>query len=57
MLGKFAAVFGPILMGGVALVTGSTRLSILSLLVLFIAGALLLSRVDEAEGRRMAREL
>lgn len=57
MLGKFAAVFGPILMGGVALVTGSTRLSILSLLVLFIAGALLLTRVDEAEGRHMARRL
>ncbi|MDX1654462.1 MAG: MFS transporter [Candidatus Competibacteraceae bacterium] len=57
MLGKFAAVIGPVLMGGVAWATGSTRLSILSLLVLFIIGALLLTRVDEAEGRRMARAL
>lgn len=57
MLGKFAAVIGPVLMGGVALVTGSSRVSILSLLVLFGLGALLLNRVDEAEGRRMARML
>lgn len=57
MLGKFAAVIGPVLMGWVALLTGSTRVSILSLLLLFGLGALLLTRVDEAEGRRMAREL
>jgi MFS transporter, UMF1 family len=54
MLGKFAAVLGPVLMGAVSLLTGSPRLSILSLLVLFAGGALLLARVDEAEGRRMA---
>jgi UMF1 family MFS transporter len=45
MLGKFAAVIGPALMGVVGVITGSTRSSILSLLVLFIAGALLLVRV------------
>jgi MFS-type transporter involved in bile tolerance (Atg22 family) len=37
--------------------TGSPRTSILSLLVLFIGGALLLTRVDEAEGRHMAKTL
>ena len=42
MLGKFAAVLGPVLMGGVSLLTGNPRLSILSLLVLFVGGALLL---------------
>ena len=42
MLGKFAAVIGPLLMGAVAIITGSTRVSILSLLVLFISGAILL---------------
>lgn len=57
MLGKFAAVVGPVLMGWVSVATGSTRLSILSLLVLFVGGALLLTRVDEAEGRRMAKRL
>jgi UMF1 family MFS transporter len=45
MLGKFAAIFGPALMGYVGLITGSPRKAILSLLVLFIAGDLLLLRV------------
>ena len=57
MLGKFAAVLGPVLMGMVSLLTGNPRLSILSLLVLFVGGALLLARVDEAEGKRMAGTL
>jgi MFS transporter, UMF1 family len=47
MLGKFAAVVGPALMGYVGLLTGSPRTAILSLLVLFIAGALLLARVKD----------
>jgi UMF1 family MFS transporter len=57
MLGKFAAVIGPVLMGWIAWLTGSTRLSILALLVLFLGGALLLTRVDETEGRQMANTL
>jgi UMF1 family MFS transporter len=51
MLGKCAAVVGPVLMGWVSLLTGSPRTSILSLLVLFLGGALLLLRVDAAQGR------
>jgi UMF1 family MFS transporter len=57
MLGKFAAVLGPLLMGTVTLVLGSNRAGILSLLVLFAAGGLVLRRVDEEEGKRMAGEL
>ena len=57
MLGKCAAVVGPVLMGWVSLMTGSPRTSILSLLVLFIGGALLLARVDEEEGRHLAKTL
>lgn len=57
MLGKFAAVLGPLLMGVVALLTGDSRLSILSIIILFIGGAVLLYFVDEEEGRRMAQEL
>ena len=45
-LGKFAAVIGPVMMGWVAVATGSTRVSILSILVLFVAGGLLLMKVD-----------
>jgi len=46
MLGKFAAVIGPLMMGWVAVLTQSPRLSILSLLVLFISGGLLLYLLD-----------
>ena len=54
MLGTCAAVIGPVVMGGVSLLTGSPRTSILSLLGLFLGGALLLRRVDEAAGRHQA---
>jgi UMF1 family MFS transporter len=57
MLGKFAAVVGPVLMGWVSVATGNPRLSILSLLVLFAGGALLLIGVDEAKGEQMAKHL
>lgn len=57
MLGKFAAVLGPLMMGVVSVATGSPRLSILSVAVLFVAGALLLKRVDETAGRAQARLL
>ncbi len=49
MLGKSAAIIGPILMGGVALLTENHRYSILSVLILFIVGAILLSRVKIEE--------
>jgi UMF1 family MFS transporter len=45
MLGKFAAILGPVMMGWVGSLAGSPRAGILSLLVLFAAGALVLSRV------------
>lgn len=49
MLGKFAAVIGPTLMGVVGLITGSPRVGILSLIVLLVAGGYLLLRVPEPE--------
>lgn len=51
MMGKFAAIFGPLIMGWVAIATNSPRLSILSVLVLFIAGAVLLAMVNEEKAR------
>lgn len=57
MLGKFAAVLGPVLMGVVALLSGDTRLALLSTIVLFVAGAVLLWRVDVDAGKRMATRL
>jgi UMF1 family MFS transporter len=51
LIGKFAAVVGPLLTGGVALVTGNSRVAILSLVVLFLAGGVLLCFVREGEAR------
>jgi UMF1 family MFS transporter len=51
MMGKFAAVLGPLLTGIVARVTGDPRLSILSIVVLFIAGGALLIVAARAERR------
>lgn len=56
MLGKFAAVLGPILVGWTTLLSGSNRIGVLSVLILFIAGALLLWKVDIARGEQQARE-
>jgi len=42
MMSKFAAVLGPLLMGVTALITGNSRTAILSIVVLFIAGAIVL---------------
>ena len=53
---KFAGIAGPLLFGVVSQVMGGSRLSIVSLIVFFIVGGLLLTRVDEQEGIRVARE-
>ena len=45
MMGKFAAIIGPVLVGAVGWMTGEPRVGILSLLLLFGGGALLLWRV------------
>lgn len=45
MVGKSAAVIGPVMIGWLGILTGSPRLAILSLLLLFIAGFLLLLQV------------
>jgi UMF1 family MFS transporter len=57
MIGKLAAVLGPLLMAMVSQLTGNPRLSILSIIVLFIAGGLILLMVDEQEGMAKAREM
>lgn len=52
MMGKFAAVIGPAIMGAVGLWTGNPRLGILALVVLFIAGGALLWRVKPETSTR-----
>jgi UMF1 family MFS transporter len=56
MLGKFAAILGPILMGLTALVTGSSRVSILALIGLFVGGAVFLIQVRVGEATNGRRE-
>jgi UMF1 family MFS transporter len=53
---KFAGIVGPLLFGIVGQLAGGSRLSILSLIVFFVVGGILLTRVDEQEGIRVARE-
>ncbi|HET8691736.1 MAG TPA: MFS transporter, partial [Steroidobacteraceae bacterium] len=48
MMGKFASVLGPTMVGVTALATGSTRAGMLSLLLLFVGGAVLLTRATSA---------
>ncbi len=50
MLGKFAAVVGPLLVGVSALLTDNSRFGILSVLLLFVTGGYLLSRVNIEKG-------
>lgn len=76
MLGKFAAIVGPVLMGLTGLIakrlllppspteeqiiaTGlvATRLSIVSVIVLFIAGGILFYFVDEEKGKKQLADL
>jgi MFS transporter, UMF1 family len=57
LLGKFAAVIGPLLMGWVGVLTGNVRYSILSISILFLCGGVLLAFVNEDEGRRLAEQL
>jgi len=65
MLGKFAVVIGPVLMGGTGLMFRSfgfnsqtaSRISITSIALLFLLGGLLFYFVDEKEGQKETRYL
>lgn len=56
MLGKFAAVLGPVLVGWITLLSGSNRIGILSIVLLFLAGGYLLMRVDLVAGQQAAKK-
>jgi UMF1 family MFS transporter len=47
---KFAGIIGPALFGVVGQVTGTSRLSIIAIVIFFVAGALILATVDQAKG-------
>ena len=51
LMGKAAAILGPTLTGVVALLTHDSRLAIVSIVILFVIGAVFLIRVGELDGR------
>jgi UMF1 family MFS transporter len=65
MMGKFAAIIGPVLMGIVGVTVKNmgcsanvaSRFGIGSIVILFIMGAILLYKVDETRGKRDAQAL
>ena len=52
---KFSAIIGPLLFAGAGILFGSSRPAILSLIVLFLLGGYLLTRVNVEEGKRVAQ--
>ncbi len=53
---KFSAIIGPLLFAAAAAAFNSSRPAVLSLIVLFVVGVLLLARVNVEEGHRVAKE-
>lgn len=49
---RFTSIFGPLMFAAVNDITGSARLSILSLLLLFLAGGLVLRTVNDPNGEQ-----
>lgn len=52
---KFAGLFGPMIFGLLAEKTGGSRISVLFIVLLFVVGMVLLSRVDIEAGKRRAQ--
>lgn len=57
MVGKFAAVLGPLIVALVSSLSNDPRLSILSIILLFAIGGFLLLKVDEKGSERIALEM
>ncbi len=53
---KFSAIFGPLIFAAAGMAFGSSRPAVLSIVVFFLIGGLLLYFVDVDQGRRVAME-
>jgi MFS transporter, UMF1 family len=53
---KFSAIAGPLLFAWAAATFGSSRPAVLSIIAFFVIGGFLLTRVNIAEGKRVAQE-
>jgi UMF1 family MFS transporter len=56
VMSKFSAILGPVLFAGAVAIFGSSRPAVLSLVLFFVVGIILLTRVDVAAGQQTARE-
>lgn len=54
---RFASIFGPLVFGVVAVLTGSLRTSIVALIAFFLVGLIILMTVDVEQGKRAARRV
>jgi UMF1 family MFS transporter len=54
---RFASIFGPLVFGLVANITGSVRHSIVSLIVFFLVGFMILTTVDVEQGKKAAKRV
>jgi hypothetical protein len=52
---KFSAIIGPLLFAAAGIIFGSSRPAVLSLILIFILGGYLLTRVNVDEGKRVAQ--
>ncbi len=53
---KVSSFIGPLLFAAAGLIFGSSRPAVLSLVLIFIVGGILLNRVDVAEGKKVAQQ-
>jgi len=53
---KFSSFFGPLLFAAAVMIFGSSRPAVLSVILFFLVGGWLLTRVNVEEGNRVARE-
>jgi len=57
ILGKFAAVPGPLMTGLIAVMSGSSRLAMFSVSILFISDRILLYFVNEKKAVQVAEDI
>ncbi len=53
--GKFSSIFGPLIYGYIAYLTGSQRWAILAVILFFVTGAIILQTVDMEKGIKTAK--
>jgi len=56
IMSKFSAIVGPLIFAGAVIAFGNSRPAVLGIVLFFVTGGYLLTRVDVEAGKRVARE-